>query len=101
VQQETDKITLSYQHDDQDIEASGWPWTFNALQTLKLDRHGLKIELSITNTDAQPMPAGLGLHPFSPAPAGTRLFSQFGHELQVDGQGLPVAPKPLSGGVNL
>ncbi|MEQ8857498.1 MAG: aldose 1-epimerase [Pseudomonadales bacterium] len=46
--------------------ADAWPWRYEARQTLTLDRHGLSVELELTNLDAAEMPAGLGWHPYFP-----------------------------------
>ena len=50
-----------------------WPWAYRAEQRFILGEGGLRIELSVTNTGDEPMPAGLGFHPYFPAPAGERL----------------------------
>jgi aldose 1-epimerase len=42
----------------------GWPWPWRARQTVELTAQGLTITLSVTNTGAAVMPAGLGLHPY-------------------------------------
>jgi aldose 1-epimerase len=43
----------------------GWPWAWSLQQTIRLSPDGgLDIELALTNEDTQPMPAGLGLHPY-------------------------------------
>lgn len=43
----------------------GWPWTWSLRQIIRLADDGqLDIELALTNEDTQPMPAGLGLHPY-------------------------------------
>jgi len=41
-----------------------WPWPFEAVQRFQLAEHALELELSLTNWGEQPMPAGLGWHPF-------------------------------------
>lgn len=41
-----------------------WPWPWSATQTIALSADGLRIELSLTNRDSRPAPAGLGLHPY-------------------------------------
>jgi aldose 1-epimerase len=41
-----------------------WPWAFFAEQHFQLYEGGLHITLSMTNTDSEAQPAGLGLHPY-------------------------------------
>jgi aldose 1-epimerase len=53
--------TLSLKHD-----GTQWPWKFVAGQEIVLNETGYIHRLSLTNTDARLMPAGLGLHPYFP-----------------------------------
>lgn len=46
------------------MEAGLWPWVWRAEQVIALDEEGLRIDLSLTNADETPMPAGVGLHPY-------------------------------------
>ncbi len=66
LEQTGDRLVLSF-------GADGWPWRYEARQTLSLSDDGLRIDLSVTNRDATPMPAGIGLHPYFPRHAETRL----------------------------
>lgn len=50
-----------------------WPWAYRARQTVSLNQDGLTIRLDMTNASSEPMPAGLGFHPYFPRPEGTRL----------------------------
>lgn len=50
-----------------------WPWAWTASHRLRLDAGGLEMTLAITNEDRQPMPAGLGLHPYFAIGPGTVL----------------------------
>lgn len=65
----TDAATLVYRHDG----GPGWPWAFRAMQRFALTEDGLSIDLSMTNADARPAPAGLGLHPYFHRMPGDRL----------------------------
>lgn len=66
LEQAADRLVLSF-------GADGWPWRYEARQTFSLSDDGLRIDLSVTNRDATPMPAGLGLHPYFPRHADSRL----------------------------
>lgn len=56
------EAVLSYAH-----AADAWPWPYRAEQRFTLSEAGLRLELSVTNTGREAMPAGLGLHPYFPA----------------------------------
>lgn len=46
---------------------SGWPWRYEARQTLTLSDDAAWLTLSLHNVSCDPMPAGLGFHPYFPA----------------------------------
>ncbi len=51
------------------------PYAYRAAQTVVLDRTTLHIRLNIENTGREPLPFGLGLHPFLPRDACTELVA--------------------------
>ncbi|WP_407947556.1 aldose 1-epimerase [Paraburkholderia polaris] len=51
------------------------PYAYRAAQTVVLDRTTLHIRLNIENTGHEPLPFGLGLHPFLPRDARTELVA--------------------------
>lgn len=61
-------ISLVYRH-----AADAWPWSYEATQTFTALDDRLRIDLSLTNAGQEPMPAGLGLHPYFPVENDTRL----------------------------
>lgn len=61
-------VTLLHRH-----EAGAWPWGYEARQVFTLGDDDLTVVLSMTNLSDQPMPAGLGLHPYFPVTDKTRL----------------------------
>lgn len=61
-------ISLVYRH-----AADAWPWSYEATQTFTALDDRLRIDLSLTNAGEEPMPAGLGLHPYFPIAHDTRL----------------------------
>ncbi|WP_322999560.1 aldose epimerase [Castellaniella sp.] len=69
----------------------GWPWAWSLRQTIHLSADGvLDVELALTNEDTQPMPAGLGLHPYFTADAVHAFASKdWAHE-----QELALFPRP-------
>jgi aldose 1-epimerase len=52
---------------------SGFPFRYEARQEFRLGAEGLSVVLSIRNTGATAMPAGLGLHPYFQRRRGTHI----------------------------
>ncbi len=55
-----------------------WPWRYRAEQDVRAESNRLHITVSITNLDTQPMPAGIGLHPYFVRPEGMWLAAATG-----------------------
>lgn len=72
-----------------------WPFRFACAQVIELRDRRLEASLEIINTDAVSFPAGLGFHPFFPAPAGTRLRTAWEAWWTVDAAHMPVSRLPL------
>jgi aldose 1-epimerase len=53
--------------------AEGWPWPYRASQVVSVDDDGMTVTLAVANAGEGAMPVGLGLHPYFPRTAGTRL----------------------------
>ena len=56
-----------------------WPWRYQVGQRLGVSGAEVRIELELTNLDDEPMPAGLGIHPWFRKPVrvaihGARVF---------------------------
>jgi aldose 1-epimerase len=71
-------------------QAGEWPWTYLARQHFRLDEAGLTIELICRNLSAEPMPCGLGQHPYFHCTLATRLQTQVEHVWTIDDKVLPV-----------
>ncbi|MDR3499357.1 MAG: aldose 1-epimerase [Parvibaculum sp.] len=56
-----------------EYDAAEWPWSFAARQRLDIDETSLSIRLELENRSDEPMPAGLGLHPYFPSRLTARL----------------------------
>lgn len=78
------EAVLSYDH-----AADAWPWSYRAEQRFTLSETGLRVELSVTNTGTQAMPAGLGLHPYFPAREGEALTAVNDGVWMIDAEVLP------------
>lgn len=66
----TEEVTLGLDHEPSDTD---WPFRFEALQFFRLCPDRLIIDMSLTNLDHRPMPAGLGHHPYFPRPETATL----------------------------
>jgi aldose 1-epimerase len=74
-----------------------WPWTYDARQSFTLDEDGLAVELACRNLSAEPMPCGLGLHPYFPCNRDTRLDAVVEAVWTIDADVLPVSRESASG----
>jgi aldose 1-epimerase len=70
----------------------GWPWPFRAEQRFTLDDDGLTIGLLLANESDRAMPAGLGLHPYFPRDASTRLTMATQRMWEGDETMIPTRP---------
>jgi len=52
--------------DSRDAPLPGWPWPYIARARYELEPGALSVDLSVRNAGDDPMPAGLGWHPFFP-----------------------------------
>jgi aldose 1-epimerase len=82
-------------------QAGKWPWTYEARQHFALDDAGLTVTLSCFNTSTDPMPCGLGQHPYFPCSASTVLDTFVDHAWEIDEQVLPIAEVPAAGRFDL
>lgn len=91
-----DGAELVYRH-----PAGEWPWAYEARQTFDLDEDGLSLVLSCTNVSGEPMPCGLGQHPYFPCTSRTRLDTGVETVWTVDEHVLPVEQVPAAGRFDL
>lgn len=56
-----------------EVAPASYAFAFSARQIFSLRAQGLTVTLSLTNTHSQPIPAGLGLHPYFPRGATTKM----------------------------
>ena len=78
-----------------------WPWAYQARQLFSLDTDGLTVRLECRNMADEPMPCGLGLHPWFPADADTVLDTQVEGVWTIDEEVMPVALEPAVGRYDL
>lgn len=92
----SDHAELVYRHG-----ADEWPWTYEARQTFDLDDEGLSLVLACTNLSAEPMPCGLGQHPYFLCTPSTRLDTGVETVWTIDERVLPVERVPAVGRFDL
>ena len=68
--------------------ADAWPWRFTSEQIFTLSGSGLRHTVALTNDSGDPMPAGLGLHPYFPRP-DAHMAASFGGVWQTRADGIP------------
>jgi aldose 1-epimerase len=87
---------LTYRHD-----AGEWPWSYDARQEFELDEHGYSVRLTCRNTSGEPMPCGLGQHPYFDCGPRTRIDTHVESAWTIDDKVLPVAQVPAEGRYDL
>lgn len=96
VEQGESHAHLLYHH-----KADDWPWDYGASQHFSLDADGLRVSLSCRNLSDEPMPCGLGFHPYFPCSALTELDTRVADVWTVDEHVLPVERIPADGRYDL
>jgi aldose 1-epimerase len=81
--------------------AGEWPWAYEARQHLALDPRGLAMEIACTNLSGEPMPCGLGHHPYFPCTPETVLDTGVESAWTIDDKVLPVDKVPALGRYDL
>jgi aldose 1-epimerase len=87
---------LAFEH-----SAGEWPWSYEARQHFSLDPDGLSVVLSCRNASDEPMPCGLGQHPYFPCSGETRIDAKVDHVWTIDEHVLPVDKVPAVGRFDL
>lgn len=90
------EASLGFEH-----QRGEWPWRYEARQHFALDDGGLSVTLTCRNLDPEPMPCGLGQHPYFPCGPETRLATKVEHVWTIDQQVLPVDRVPAEGRFDL
>jgi aldose 1-epimerase len=87
---------LSFEH-----EAGEWPWDYRAEQRFTLAEDGLEVFLTCTNRSDEPMPCGLGQHPYFHCGPSTRLETEVRQVWLTDEHVLPTEKVPAEGAYDL
>jgi aldose 1-epimerase len=91
-----DEAVLSFHH-----EAGEWPWEYRAEQRFELDEGALLLRLTCRNLSHEPMPCGLGQHPYFNCGDRTRIDTRVTHAWTIDEHVLPVEKAPATGRFDL
>jgi aldose 1-epimerase len=88
---EAAETRLEYRH-----PASAWPWAYRATQHFTLTPTSLTVRLSLANESPEPMPAGLGWHPYFPRTERATITADVRAIWLTDGEMMPTALAPPS-----
>ncbi len=84
-----------------DHEAGEWPWAYRAEQHFALMPEALELALTCTNESDEPMPCGLGQHPYFHCTSQTRVATLVRTAFEIDADVLPTAEVPATGRFDL
>jgi aldose 1-epimerase len=76
-------------------QTAEWPFAFDARQIFAAFDGGFSQTLEIANTGSGPMPAGIGLHPYFPRAAGTRVVAATAGVWRNDEAMMPISLDPV------
>jgi len=92
---EETRALLSYEN-----PGGEWPWTYEARQLFLVDG-GMTVRLSCLNTSPEPMPCGLGQHPYFRCGPDTIIGTHVTDAWEIDEHVLPTAKVPATGRFDL
>jgi aldose 1-epimerase len=76
-----DALVMSYLHEE---GGEGWPWAFEARQTIEMTESGARLKMRIANRSPHAMPVGFGFHPyFSAEEAELVAAVDWRHEAEI------------------
>jgi aldose 1-epimerase len=76
-------------------EASEWPWPYRVEQHYSLSASALEVTISVMNEGSEPMPAGLGFHPYFVRTPGSRLRTAVERVWLSDNEAMPTELVPV------
>jgi aldose 1-epimerase len=82
-------------------EPGDWPWAYEARQRFDLEPQGFTLGLVCRNLSAEPMPCGLGQHPYFPCTPETVIDTEVTHAWTIDQDVLPVEKVAANGRYDL
>jgi aldose 1-epimerase len=76
----------------------GWPWTYDVAMGVAIHGLTVRIDLSLTNTSTDPMPAGMGIHPWFRRPVRVGISAD---DFYADNLATAPQPEPVGGAFDL
>lgn len=76
----------------------GWPWEYEVTLRIEIDDQTLRLDHTLTNLSAEPMPAGIGIHPWFVCPAEIRIRAAAVYPRNPDSA---AEPEPVAGPFDL
>ena len=89
-------LALAFEH-----RIPGTQLDYGAHQTFALDAGGLELTVEVTNRGEQPMPAGIGCHPYFVRSAAATLEARLDHVWLADARNIPTQAVSLPPGWDL
>lgn len=89
----TTQAVLHYTHQPD----AAWPFAFDSSQTIGLREHTLEMQLAITNRASEPVPVGLGWHPYFAKSAHTHIRFAAQARWDMGDDKLPTDRRPHAG----
>ncbi len=83
-------LTVEYRH-----PAGAWPFPYSAWQIFRLEPEWLTVEIAVKNTGSEPMPIGIGLHPYFPRTPRTTLTAHVDRIWDTDDEVMPIGLSDL------
>jgi aldose 1-epimerase len=83
--------TLAIRHGG---DGGAWPWAFELTLAAAVEHDSLVLDYRLVNRSAEPMPAGIGLHPWFRRPMEVRVPSERVYTTNI---GSPRDPAPVAG----
>ena len=90
---EPQHASMRYRHESD----AAWPFAFEVEQTFDLHGDTLSMALIVTNLDSEPMPAGLGWHPYFVKRSGCHIAFEAQGRWEMGADKLPTHRLPSSG----
>ena len=72
----------------------GWPWQYEVEQRIRIDGDRLQLDLRLTNRSADPMPGGVGFHPWFLRPLRVAIAAAAVHPSNIASE---PRPAPVTG----
>jgi aldose 1-epimerase len=82
-------VDLYFEHEPDSRIPGDWPFRYRARQRIVLSDEALRITLSAQNLADQPMPFGMGHHPYYPRTPQTRIYAEVQAMWHADADVLP------------